>query len=64
MQVFPAVLRSLKNKSMRQALVDELAVYIQGPQAVLEQQQFDMIVRLMNSSLQVFTLIVEASQVD
>lgn len=51
-KVFPAVLRSLKVKAMRQALVDALAVYIDGPQAVLEQQQFDLVVRLINSSLQ------------
>lgn len=51
-KTFPAVLRALKTKSSRLALTQELEEYSQGKKAILEHQQFDLIVRLMNCALQ------------
>ena len=52
-KTFPAVLRALKNKNARLALCEELALHVTGNKAMLEHQQFDLIVRLMNCALQV-----------
>ncbi|KAH3885783.1 hypothetical protein DPMN_009781 [Dreissena polymorpha] len=53
LQIFPAVLRALKGKVARIALTSELAHNIQSNRAMLEHQQFDLIVRLLNCALQV-----------
>ncbi|KFM81049.1 Myotubularin-related protein 13, partial [Stegodyphus mimosarum] len=47
-KTFPAVLRALKNKTARLALTQELALHVTGNKAMLEHQQFDLVVRLMN----------------
>ena len=52
-KTFPAVLRALKSKAARLALCTELSHHVQGNKAVLEHQQFDLVVRLMNCALQV-----------
>ncbi|KAI8512806.1 ARS-binding factor 1 [Branchiostoma belcheri] len=49
---FPAVLRGLKSKVTRLALCDELSLHMQQNRVVLENQQFDMVVRLINCALQ------------
>ncbi|XP_076069162.1 SET domain binding factor isoform X2 [Oratosquilla oratoria] len=51
-KTFPAVLRALKSKAARLALCQELGQHVQGNKAVLEHQQFDLVVRLMNCALQ------------
>ncbi|KAG1671525.1 Myotubularin-related protein 13 [Nymphon striatum] len=51
-KTFPAVLRALKNKSARLALTQELSFHVIGNKAMLDNQQFDLIVRLMNCALQ------------
>lgn len=51
-KALPAVLKALKNKSNRLALIDELACHLGSQRAVLEHQQFDLVVRLMNCALQ------------
>ncbi len=58
LQVFPAVLRALKSKVARLALVKEFAYHIQGNRAQLEHQQFDMVVRLLNCALQVSVFLL------
>ena len=47
-----AVIRSMRNKEARLALCDELSKYSDGNKAVLEQQPFDLVVRLLNCALQ------------
>lgn len=51
-KTFPAVLRALQTKSARLALCNELAQHVIGNKAMLEHQQFDLVVRLMNCALQ------------
>ena len=51
-KTFPAVISALKAKQARLALVEELEARKTGAQVLLEHQQFDMVVRLMNASLQ------------
>lgn len=51
-KTFPAVLRALKSKATRLALCNELAQHVVGNKAMLEHQQFDLVVRLMNCALQ------------
>jgi myotubularin-related protein 5/13 len=51
-KTFPAVISALKTKQARLALVEELAARKTGPQVFLDHQQYDMVVRLMNASLQ------------
>ena len=51
-KTFPAVLRALKNNNARLALAQELSIYVKGNRASLSHEQFDLIVRLMNCSLQ------------
>ena len=52
-QIFPAVLRALKNKATRLSLVEELSFNIKSNRAVLDHQQFDLVVKLINCALQV-----------
>ena len=51
-QIFPAVLRALKSKVARLALVEELGFHVESNRAMLEHQQFDLVVRLLNCALQ------------
>ncbi|RWS10543.1 myotubularin-related protein 13-like isoform X4, partial [Dinothrombium tinctorium] len=51
-KTFPAVLRALKNKFARLALAEELSYHISGKNAILDHEQFDLVVRLMNCALQ------------
>ncbi|XP_050441146.1 myotubularin-related protein 13 [Adelges cooleyi] len=51
-KTFPAVLRALKCRAARLALCTELSQHVQGNKAMLEHQQFDLVVRLMNCALQ------------
>ncbi|XP_070563333.1 myotubularin-related protein 13-like isoform X5 [Ptychodera flava] len=51
-KTFPAVLRSLKSRVVRNALTRELSTHAHQNRAMLESQQFDLIVRLMNCALQ------------
>lgn len=51
-KTFPAVLRALQTKAARLALCNELAQHVIGNKAMLEHQQFDLVVRLMNCALQ------------
>lgn len=51
-KALPAVLKALKNKANRLALIDELGCHLGSQRAVLEHQQFDLVVRLMNCALQ------------
>ena len=53
LQIFPAVLRALKSKVARVSLTQELSHHIQSNRAMLEHQQFDLVVRLLNCALQV-----------
>ena len=53
LQIFPAVLKALKSKVARLAMVDELKYYVQNNKSTLEHQQFDLVVRLLNCALQV-----------
>ncbi len=52
-KTFPAVIRALKSRAARLALCTELAQHVIGNKAMLEHQQFDLIVKLMNYALQV-----------
>lgn len=49
---FPAVMRILKQRDARLTLCRELASNVQGNKAVLDNQQFDLVVKLMNRALQ------------
>lgn len=51
-KTFPAVLRALKSRAARLALCTELSQHVVGNKAMLEHQQFDLVVRLMNCALQ------------
>ncbi|KAJ8983459.1 hypothetical protein NQ317_013334 [Molorchus minor] len=51
-KTFPAVLRALQSKQARLALCIELSHHFSGTKAMLEHQQFDLVVRLMNCALQ------------
>ena len=53
LQIFPAVLRALKSCVVRLALTQELNHHVLANRAMLEQQQFDLVVRLLNCALQV-----------
>jgi len=57
-QIFPAVLRALKNKATRLGLVEELSYHIKSNKAVLEHQQFDLVVKLLNCALQVHIVAI------
>jgi len=52
-QIFPAVLRALKNKATRLGLVEELSYHIKSNRAVLDHPQFNLVVKLLNCALQV-----------
>lgn len=60
-KTFPAVLRALKCRAARLALCTELAQHVQGNKAMLEHQQFDLVVRLMNCALQVRFFFMNAN---
>lgn len=49
---FPAVMRILKQRDARLTLCRELSSNVQGNKAVLDNQQFDLVVKLMNRALQ------------
>ncbi|CAG5130727.1 unnamed protein product, partial [Candidula unifasciata] len=49
--IFPAVLRALKSKMVRLALTHELGEQVRNNRAMLEHQQFDLVVRLLNCAL-------------
>ncbi|CAL1540470.1 unnamed protein product [Lymnaea stagnalis] len=49
--IFPAVLRALKSKVARLALVQELSEHVRSNRAMLEHQQFDLVVKLINCAL-------------
>ncbi len=49
----PAVLRALKGRAARVCLTQELNLHVLQNRAVLDDQQFDYIVRMMNCTLQV-----------
>ena len=50
------MLRALKSKVARVSLTQELSHHIQSNRAMLEHQQFDLVVRLLNCALQVITV--------
>lgn len=52
----PAVLRALKGRAARVCLTQELNQHVLQNRAVLDDQQFDYIVRMMNCTLQVSRL--------
>lgn len=56
-QLMPAVLRALKGRAARVCLTQELNQHVLQNRAVLDDQQFDYIVRMMNCTLQVNTVI-------
>ncbi|XP_066580002.1 myotubularin-related protein 5 isoform X3 [Amia ocellicauda] len=51
-KLLPAVLRALKGRAARQCLTQELNLHVQQNRAVLDDQQFDYVVRMMNCTLQ------------
>ncbi|XP_039617539.1 myotubularin-related protein 5 isoform X3 [Polypterus senegalus] len=51
-KLLPAVLRALKSRVARQCLTQELNLHAQQNRAVLDDLQFDYIVRMMNCTLQ------------
>lgn len=53
----PAVLRALKGRAARICLTQELNQHVLQNRAVLDDQQFDYIVRMMNCTLQVSSTI-------
>lgn len=52
-KLMPAVLRALKGRAARICLTQELNQHVLQNRAVLDDQQFDYIVRMMNCTLQV-----------
>lgn len=53
LQLMPAVLRALKGRAARVCLTQELNLHVLQNRAVLDDQQFDYIIRMMNCTLQV-----------
>ncbi|XP_041058167.1 myotubularin-related protein 5 isoform X4 [Carcharodon carcharias] len=51
-KLLPAMLRALKGRAARQCLTQELNSHVLQNRAVLDNQQFDYIVRMMNCALQ------------
>lgn len=58
----PAVLRALKGRAARICLTQELNQHVLQNRAVLDDQQFDYIVRMMNCTLQVSSDISAVEQ--
>ena len=58
LQIFPAVLRALKSGAARLALTQELGDQVKGNKAMLEHQQFELVVKLLNCALLVSFSIV------
>lgn len=52
-QTLPSVIRALKSKGAQLALCHELSLRAKQHRSVLEHDQFDLVVRLLNSALQV-----------
>lgn len=61
-QLMPAVLRALKGRAARICLTQELNQHVLQNRAVLDDQQFDYIVRMMNCTLQVSLHILTYKQ--
>ena len=57
-QTLPSVVRALKSKGAQLALCHELSLRAKQHRSVLEHDQFDLVVRLLNSALQVGWLII------
>ena len=55
-QTLPSVVRALKSKGAQLALCHELSLRVKQNRSLLEHDQFDLVVRLMNSALQVCCL--------
>eukprot|EP00794_Sanderia_malayensis_P018071 gene18071-19880_t len=51
-KIFPSVMRALRSKGSQLALCNELNLKIKQSRAMLEHAQFDLVVRLLNASLQ------------
>ncbi|XP_030373438.1 myotubularin-related protein 13 [Scaptodrosophila lebanonensis] len=51
-KLLPAVMRTLKHRDARILLCRELFGYVHGNKAVLDHQQFDLVIRFMNKALQ------------
>ncbi|XP_038612156.1 myotubularin-related protein 5 isoform X2 [Tachyglossus aculeatus] len=51
-KLLPAVLRALKGRAARRCLTRELHLHVQQNRSVLDHQQFDYVVRMINSCLQ------------
>lgn len=49
----PAVMRALKSRAARLCMTQELNQHVLQNRAVLDDQQFDYVVRMMNCTLQV-----------
>ncbi|XP_037942643.1 myotubularin-related protein 13-like, partial [Teleopsis dalmanni] len=58
-KLVPAVMRTLKHRDARLILCRELFGYVNGNKAVLDHQQFDLIIKFMNKTLQNSTGIDE-----
>ena len=52
-QIFPSVMRALRSKGAQLALCAELSQMVKLHKSQLEHGQFDLVVRLLNTSLQV-----------
>ena len=57
-QTLPSVVRALKSKGAQLALCHELSLRAKQHRSVLEHDQFDLVVRLLNSALQVGGLFI------
>ena len=51
-QIYPAVVRALKNKTARHALTEDLKSHAAQNKCMLDHQQFLMVVKLFNALLQ------------
>ncbi|CAK6444054.1 unnamed protein product [Pipistrellus nathusii] len=58
-KLLPAVLRALKGRAARSCLAQELHLHVQQNRAVLDDQQFEFVVRMMNCCLQDCTSLDE-----
>ncbi|MGH0136338.1 UNVERIFIED_CONTAM: hypothetical protein FKN15_032018 [Acipenser sinensis] len=59
-KLLPAVLRALKGRAARQCLTQELNLHVQQNRAVLDDQQFDYIIRMLNCTLQLLPAVLRA----
>uniref|UniRef100_A0A7M4FTI6 SET binding factor 1 n=1 Tax=Crocodylus porosus TaxID=8502 RepID=A0A7M4FTI6_CROPO len=58
-KLLPAVLRAMKGRSARHCLTQELNLHVQQNRAMLDHEQFNMVVRMMNCCLQDCTAMDE-----